>query len=377
MDEKLDLSLPAVPPAPAGERIEPHARGLAGLIAAQESAVVYHRSDRLTAMVIVLNGRVVDAVAETRTEVVKGVDVLDELGDLAIAELQVIGVPSRLARALPVYWRAAGANREIVDALVRPGRRGAVLASSPAHGTGVIVFDERGVVASFVDGEMRDEAIDLILDDPATIIAPRAEPQHGRKPVDLRPTQVEDEPQPAAQVAAAELEPQPEPVPETPQPLATAHEATMPADNPAAADPAPSNPGNSAVPSFGNPPQVPSGGGFPQPPEVNPAPSFGGWSTPGFGENDPTAPAPSPFGSAPVEAQLDGRRQAIVDLLQRELGRHAESVSAPFKTAPTIDALQGAALALATESVRLISPNRMQNLSRQASAIARGEQPAT
>jgi hypothetical protein len=40
-----------------------------------------------------------------------------------------------------------------------------------------------------------------------------------------------------------------------------------------------------------------------------------------------------------------------------------------------MDALEGAAQGLAGETVRLVSSNRMQNLSLQATAIARGEQP--
>ena len=378
MDQKLDLSLPAVPPPPEGDRIEARARGLAGLIAGQESAVVYHRSDRLTAMVVVLNGRVVDAVAQTKTEVIKGVDVLDELGDLPVGDLQVIAVTPRLARALPVYWRAPGATKELVGSLVQPGRRGAVLASSPTRGTGIIVFDERGIVASFADGQMRDEhVIDEILDDPATVIAPRVEPRPGRKPVDLHPTQVDEEPEPVEEAAR-----EPEQPPPAPEPVG------------AAAEPQPANPFESQPPSggphegFGGPPagfpaQPDQGGGQQKqagefhPPAVSPSSpygppgdAFGGWGPGTFGQG-PTVPVSSPYS----DAQLEQRRQAIVDLLQRELGRHAESVSAPFRTAPTLEALQGAAQALARESVRLISPTRMQNLSLQATAIARGEQP--
>ncbi len=358
MDQKLDLSLPAVPPQPSGDRIEARARGLAGLIAGQESAVVYHRSDRLTAMVVVLNGRVVDAVAQTKTEVIKGVDVLDELGDVPIADLQVIGVSPRLARALPVYWRAPGATKELVGSLVQPGRRGAVLASSPACGTGIIVFDERGIVASFADGEMRDEhAIDEILDDPATVVAPRVEPRPGRKPVDLHPTQVDAEAAPVEEAGEVPAKPEPVTVPPEAQPV---------------------NPFESQPPAggFGGQP----GGEF-HPPAVSPAgpygspgDAFGGWGPGSFGQGPTTVPVPSPYGAPGGEAQLEQRRQAIVELLQRELGRHAESVSAPFQTAPTLEALQGAAQALARETVRLISPTRMQNLSLQATAIARGEQ---
>lgn len=392
MDQKLDLSLPAVPPPPDGERIEARARGLAGLIAGQESAVVYHRSDRLTAMVVVLNGRVVDAVAQSKTEVIKGVDVLDELGDVPVADLQVIGVPPRLARALPVYWRAPGATKELVGTLVQPGRRGAVLASSPTRGTGIVIFDERGIVASFADGQMRDEhAIDEILDDPASVIAPRVEPRAGRKPMDLHPGQVDEEPAPVEEEAPepgpVPARPEPGPVPDRPEPVSARPEA--PPGNPFESRP----PGESRYEGFGGRPsgfpsapdqgtQAPAGEFHPPAvspgsPFGSPGDPFGGWGPGSFGQSSPTVPVSSPYGAPGGEPQLEQRRQAIVDLLQRELGRHAESVSAPFRTAPTLEALQGAAQALARESVRLVSPTRMQNLSLQATAIARGEQPPT
>lgn len=339
MDQKLELSLPAVPPPPDGDRVEVRARGLAGLIAGQESAVVYHHSDSLTAMVVVVDGRVVDAVAQTETAVIKGVDVLDELGEVPVPDLRVIAVASRLARALPVYWRAPGATRELVASLVQPGRRGAVLASSPARGTGIIVFDERGIVASFADGEMRDEkAIDEILDDPDTVVAPRVEPSPTRKPVDLHPALVDEELAPVGETA----------VPDVPE---------QPARRGAAGEVHPPTVG--ATSPFGSP-----------------GDAFGGWGPGTFGQGG-AGVASSPYGSPGGGSQLEQRRQAIVNLLQRELGRHAESVSAPFRTAPSLEALQGAAQALARESVRLISPTRMQNLSLQATAIARGEQPAT
>jgi hypothetical protein len=371
MDQKPELSLPAVPPPPTGERVEIHARGLAGLIAGQESAVIYHHADRLTAMVIVIDGRVVDAVAETKTEVVKGVDVLDELGDVKVADLRVIGVTPRVARALPVYWRAPGATKELVGTLVQPGRRGAVLASSPTKGTGIVVFDERGIVASFVNGEVREEAIDELLEDPATVIAPRVEARPGQQPVDLHPAQVEQEPGRVAPVAD-ELRAGPGPA------------AVAPGTPPASAFDIPT-PGGDRYGGYGAPP----GGGYPAAPDQPGYPppgspgspygaqgdSFGGWGPSDFSRAGPAVPPSSPYGPPAAEAELEQRRRAIVDLLQRELGRHAESVSAPFRTAPTLDALEGAAQGLARETVRLVSSNRMQNLSLQATAIARGEQP--
>lgn len=348
MDPKPVPALSAVPPPPSGERIDTRARGLAGLIAAQESAVVYQSSDKLTAMVVVLNGRVVDAVAQTETEVVKGVDVLDELSDVPVSNLQVIGVAPRLARALPIYWRAPGATRELVHSLVQPGRRGAVLAVSPTHGTGIVVFDESGIVASFVGGEMREDAVDELLDDPETVVSPRLERRPGDKLPDLHPAAHEEE-APATPAPAPDPAPEPEPAPSAPAPAA-GYEAAPPA---------------APYGDFGG------GPAFPSPPPGQ----FGSWAPSGFGPSNAPPPAPAAFGRGGADPQLEQRRQAIVALLEQELGRHAESVSAPFRSAPTLEALQGAAQALAQESVRLISPTRMQNLSLRAGAIARGEQP--
>ena len=374
MDQKLDLSLPSVPPPPTGERIEVRARGLAGLIAGQESAVVYHDSEPLTAMVIVINGRVVDAVAETKgKEVVKGVDVLDELGEVPVADLQVIGVTPRLARALPVYWRAPGATKELVATLIQPGRRGALLASSPTRGTGVVVFDEHGIVASFVNGEVREEAIDELLDDPATVIAPRVEPRPGGAQVNLHPAQTGEAPAAEAPVAQQ--------VAGGPAPA-----GVIPGPPPGAFDPPPtafdsSPPGGDRYGAYGTPgfPAAPDQPGYPAAGPGSqfgpPGESFGGWGPGNFSRAGSTPPPAGPYGGPAAEAELEHRRVAIVELLQRELGRHAESVSAPFRTAPTLDALEGAAQGLARESVRLVSSNRMQNLSLQATAIARGEQP--
>lgn len=176
MADKPQAALPAVPPVPHGEQVESKARALATLIASMEGAVIHHRSDRLTAMVIVVEGRVIDAIAETQDGVVKGVEVLDELADVPMTELKVTRVHGRLARVLPAYWRAPGAAREVVQGFLRPGRRGAIAVTAPS-GTGVLLFDEEGVVASYRDGEHSPgtDALEELLDDPQAVISARAD----------------------------------------------------------------------------------------------------------------------------------------------------------------------------------------------------------
>jgi hypothetical protein len=260
-----------------------------------------------------------------------------------------------------------------------------VLARSPAHGTGIVVFDERGVVASFLDGEVKDHAIEEVFRDPEAVISARAEPLPGSKPVDAAPT-VEDAalepPQPREPVVqpvpGGFAEPAPAAAPNAPfEPLGHAPEHER---RPFGA-PAPfGGPSGGAGPS----PDAGAGGApapaasFPARPQVS-APDLGAWRPdPGF---EPTTSS-YPFSSsledqaAPANADpvLDERRQAIVQLLERELGKHAETVSEPFRTAPSTEALIGSAQALGSVTVRLISPARMLGLSQQATAIARGEQ---
>lgn len=168
--------LPAVPPAPRGEQVRSRARGLATLIAGLDSGVIDHRSAELAAMVVVVEGRVIDAIAQTPQAVVKGVDVLDELIEVQVDALQVIRVEPRLAHVLPAYWRAPGAAREIVRSFIRPGRRGAIAVAAPS-GTGVLLFDENGVVASYRDGEQKpgSDALDELLADPDVVLSARTD----------------------------------------------------------------------------------------------------------------------------------------------------------------------------------------------------------
>lgn len=327
MDAKPELAFPAVPPPPEGDRLEPRARGLAGLIAGLDSAVVYHRSEQLTAMVIVIGGRVVDAIAEGGGEVVKGIEVLDELSDVPVATMQVVGVEPRLARSLPVYWRAPGATREVVEALVRPGRRGAVVVSSYTHGTGMVVFDEKGVIATFLDGEQREDALEAVLADPDAIVSARAEPQTAESGTEPAPDRWRGTPTP-------------EPVGAGPEDYSSSPRSWVPPGQPRTAEYAQEYAGSTAY-------------------------------APG-----PTQqyPPPPPDEGADGNGALEQRKQAILDLLQRQLGRHAEAVATPFRSATTTEALIEAADGLRGAQVRLVSSSTLQSLAQEAGSIARGDQ---
>lgn len=329
MDAKPELAFPAVPPPPEGDRLEPRARGLASLIAGLDSAVVYHRSQQLTAMVIVIGGRVVDAIAEGGGEVVKGIEVLDELSEVPVATMQVIGVEPRLARSLPVYWRAPGATREVVEALVRPGRRGAVVVSSYTHGTGMVVFDEKGVIATFLDGEQREDALEAVLADPDAIVSARADPQ---------PAETGTEPAPDRWRGT----PAPEPVGAGPEDYASSRSWVPPS----------------------------------QPRSTSYAQEYAGSAAYPTGAPGQQYPPPPPDDGADANGALEQRRQAILDLLQRQLGRHAEAVAQPFRSASSTDALIEAADGLRGAQVRLVSSSTLQSLAQEAGSIARGDQPS-
>jgi hypothetical protein len=328
MDAKPELAFPAVPPPPEGDRLEPRARGLASLIAGLDSAVVYHRSQQLTAMVIVIGGRVVDAIAEGGGEVVKGIEVLDELSEVPVASMQVVGVEPRLARSLPVYWRAPGATREVVEGLVRPGRRGAVVVSSYTHGTGMVVFDEKGVIATFLDGEQREDALEAVLADPDAIVSARAEPQSADTGTETGPDRWRGTP--------------------TPEPVGA-------------------GPEDYSSPRSWVPPGQPRPTGY--------AHGYAGSTVYAPAPTSQQYPPPPPEDGADGNGALEQRKRAILDLLQRQLGRHAEAVAQPFRSATTTEALIDAADGLRGAQVRLVSSSTLQSLAQEAGSIARGDQP--
>ena len=311
MADKPQAALPAVPPVPHGEQVESKVRALATLIASMEGAVIHHRSERLTAMVVVVEGRVIDAIAEIPDGVVKGVEVLDELADVPVAELRVTRVHTRLARVLPAYWRAPGAAREVVEGFLRPGRRGAIAVTAPS-GTGVLLFDEEGVVASYRDGEHSPgaDALEQLLDDPQAVISARAD--------------------------------------------------SMPA---AAPRPAPAEAAGGQHRYQGQAPQAP-----PIPQQPPPPPDAVGGS--------PSGPPQHRPGMAPQDGQFEARRQVIIQMVRNRLQRLAGPVEEQFQGADTTEELLAAAERVRTMQIRMVNPLTLQGIAQDAVAVARGELPS-
>jgi hypothetical protein len=151
--------LPVLPPVPAGPEPFFRARGLAALIAALDDAIISQRAPAGDAIVVVVGGRVLDAIAVAagRPPLV-GLEALNVLGPADPANLRAAAVDRRLALALPCYWREADRLPPIsarwvdpaglVQAMIRPGRRGAIILRSPID-LGVVLFDEAGLVAAY------------------------------------------------------------------------------------------------------------------------------------------------------------------------------------------------------------------------------------
>ena len=154
--------LPVLPPVPAGPEPYFRARGLAALIAALDDAVISYRAPTGDAIVVVVGGRVLDAVAvPAGRQPLIGLEALNALGPADSPYLRAAAVGRRLALALPSYWREPDRLAPIstrwvdgagmVEAIVRPGRRGVVVLRSPTD-LGVILFDEGGLVAAYSQG---------------------------------------------------------------------------------------------------------------------------------------------------------------------------------------------------------------------------------
>jgi hypothetical protein len=175
-----------LPPVPAGP--EPHfrARSLAALIAALDDAVISYRAPTGDAIVVVIGGRVLDAVAvPAGRQPLVGLDALNALGPADSPYLRAAAVERRLALALPSYWRepdrlppistrwidAAG----MVEAIVRPGRRGVVILRSPAD-LGVVFFDESGLVAAYSQGRPEPGGLQVV----APLLTDAETTVHGR-----------------------------------------------------------------------------------------------------------------------------------------------------------------------------------------------------
>lgn len=152
-------ALPVLPPVPAGPQPFFRARGLAALIAALDDAVISYQGPNGDAIVVVVGGRVLDAVAAPagRPPLV-GLEALNALGPADSSAMRAAAVDRRLALAMPSYWRepdrlppiparwldAAG----LIEAMVRPRQRGVVVLRAPAD-LGVVFFDESGLVAAY------------------------------------------------------------------------------------------------------------------------------------------------------------------------------------------------------------------------------------
>lgn len=164
--------LPVLPPVPAGPEPFFRARGLAALIAALDDAIISYRAATGDAIVVVVGGRVVDAIAVPagRPPLV-GLEALNVLGPAESANLRAAAVERRLALSLPSYWREPDRLPPIparwvdpaglVAAMIRPGRRGAIVLRSPTD-LGVVLFDESGVVGAYSQSRPEPGPLDTV-----------------------------------------------------------------------------------------------------------------------------------------------------------------------------------------------------------------------
>src|SRR5262249_16860124 len=152
-------TLPVLPPVPAGPEPFFNARGLAALIAALDDAVISYRAPSPEAIGVVVGARVRDAIAARAGHApVMGLDALNALGPADSATLHAAAADRRLALALPSYWREADRLPPIsarwvdagglIEAMIRPGHRGAVVLRSHRD-LGLALFDESGFIAAY------------------------------------------------------------------------------------------------------------------------------------------------------------------------------------------------------------------------------------
>jgi hypothetical protein len=161
-----------LPPAPAGPEPYFRARGLAALIAALDDAVISFRAPTGDAMVIVVGGRVLDAIAVPagRPPLV-GLEALNALGPADSPYLRAAAVDRRLALALPAYWREPDRLPPIptrwvdaaaaVHAIARPGHRGVIVLRS-AIDLGVVLFDEGGIIGAYSQGRPEPGGLQVV-----------------------------------------------------------------------------------------------------------------------------------------------------------------------------------------------------------------------
>lgn len=179
-------TLPVLPPAPAGPEPVSNARGLAALIAALDDAVISYRGPHADAIVVIVGGRVLDAIAApTGRAPVMGLDALNALSPADSASLHAVATDRRLALALPSYWREADRLPPIsarwvdagglIEAMIRPGHRGAVVLRSQRD-LGLALFDESGFIAAYSQADPEPgglETLTALVADASTMI-------HGR-----------------------------------------------------------------------------------------------------------------------------------------------------------------------------------------------------
>lgn len=178
--------LPLLPPVPAGPQPFFQARGLAALIAALDDAIISYRGATGEAIVVIVGGRVVDAIAvSSGRPPLMGLEALNALGATDPTNLRASAVDRRIALALPTYWRevdrlppistlwvdAAG----LIEAVIRPGRRGVVVLRSPSD-LGIVLFDEGGLVAAYSERRPEPGGLETL----APLMADAQTTIHGR-----------------------------------------------------------------------------------------------------------------------------------------------------------------------------------------------------
>jgi hypothetical protein len=178
--------LPVLPPVPTGPEPFFRARGLAALIAALDDAIISHRAPAGDAIVVVVGGRVVDAIAVPagRPPLV-GLEALNVLGPADPSNLRAAAVDRRLALALPSYWREADRVPPIparwvdpaglIEAMIRPGRRGAIVLRSPVD-LGLALFDESGLICAYSQSRPEPGGLDTLV----TLLVNAETVVHGR-----------------------------------------------------------------------------------------------------------------------------------------------------------------------------------------------------
>ncbi|HLH68602.1 MAG TPA: hypothetical protein VKY90_06135 [Candidatus Dormibacteraeota bacterium] len=182
----LSQSPPVLPPVPAGPEPYFRARGLAALIAAIDDAVINHHGPGGDAVVVVVGGRVIDAIAESpQGSSLVGLEALNAIDTVEGAGLRATTLDRRLALVLPTYWREPDRLpsisgrwvdlRGVTEAVMRRSRRGVVVLTS-RFDTGVVFFDEEGLVAAYSQRHPEPGPLDLLdelLMEPDTVLRAR------------------------------------------------------------------------------------------------------------------------------------------------------------------------------------------------------------